>query len=161
MGQAPKETAQVFLLQFLPHHEGSHGGKRLKETTPDHMLHPFDSELGLGGLDDPGKVQIGPGLDRAQGAFFVPRSEWDYQLGPLSTSLQGSAVCLDEGSCRFIQLEPIPMSMKKPDCFTVTAIQRKEIRQALKPPQEILGRLLVIPQNLSWYLDHPSASYFL
>jgi hypothetical protein len=46
------------------------------------------------------------------------------------------------------------MSMKESDCFRVTAIKRKKIRQALKPPQEILRRLLVIPQYLSWYLDH-------
>jgi hypothetical protein len=46
------------------------------------------------------------------------------------------------------------MSMKESDCVTLTAIEREKIRQTLKPPQEILRRLLIVPQYLSWYLDH-------
>jgi hypothetical protein len=47
------------------------------------------------------------------------------------------------------------MSMKESDCFTLAAVKGKKIRQALKPPQEILRRLLIIPQDVSWYFDHP------
>ncbi len=58
------------------------------------------------------------------------------------------AVLFDQCSRSAVQSELVSVNMKELNCLTVFPVKRKEICDALKTPQKVLRRFVVIPEKI-------------